>query len=1504
MKRQKWVLEKLGPVRGVIDAILGVGGAVAELDPRAKVVFGLVNQAWKKLKDQGKCDASVHELVQGLLELLPAAEAVKKAARLPQLQDTIKEIWGLIENASQFAIEYNSTGKTVSVLRILGASNAQEKVDEMLAKLKQLKETFDRGISIQTFQTLEEITRMTLLAKLKPLSRAHFDAARVCLRGTRTKVIQDIVDWAATSPVSGGFIAKEKIMWMYGQAGLGKSSIATSVCKELDNRRLLTSSFFCKRDDAERRNCQRMLSTIIFGLAIRYPAYAVALQKTLEEDPILPGSPMQNQFDKLVEVIFGSSGLPACETDHVVVVDAFDECASKNDRKQMLTYLFRVSSLITRLKIIITSRPDADIAEFFAKVDRSALRTYDVHSCEASDDILLFVEEHLLPADGAALLAEKSSGLFIWAHTACDFVLSGPKPAAALQSILVNAAAKDSSRALDDLYNIAINASIFQEGRANQSIETVRKCLGAIILCSTRTPLSIDALSELYGDWIDKHEMLWVVKRLGSVLYLDHTQGEAVRVYHTSFVDYIVDAERSKGYCMDISEHNIHVAGRCLKILRSGLRFNVCGLETSFKRNCEVGDLPSRLARIFKPCLEYSCKYWASHITSCERGREKALAKPLKEFLYSDQLLFWIEALSLLSIVDVGLSSIRSLQEFYQDEGDQSAEALEDIVRFMQKFSLLIRESAPHLYVSALPFVPHDSWMRRYHQHRYHNIITVKTGLAKIWSQWSHLITQNDSVYCVAYSPNGHRIVSGCRDRTIRIWHAETGAQIGDPLVGHSSLVRSVAYSPDGRRIVSGSRDETVRLWNAITGAQIGNPLTGHSDSVTSVAFSPNSRRIVSGSYDRTIRVWDADTGAQIGEPLTGHSHSVTSVAYSPDSLRIISGSHDGTVRVWNAEIGTQIKKIIAGHSSRVTSVAFSPDSLRIVCGSKDKTVRVWNSETGAQIGDPFAVHSHAVFSVAYSPDGLRIISGSYDKTVRVWDAETGAQIGEPFVGHLNSVKSVAYSSDGRRIVSGSLDKTVRVWKAETGAQVGHLLSGHTSRVTSVAYSPDGCRIVSGSKDTTVRVWDADTGAQIGGHFAGHLSRVTYVAFSPDGCCVVSGSDDNTLRVWNAATGAQIGEPFAGHSQSVTSVAYSPDGRRIASGSRDRTVRIWNAYTGAQLIEPFAGHLSGVTSVAFSPDGDRIVSGSDDETIRVWNVAEGVQIGDPFSGHSSLVTSVAFSPDGRRIVSGSRDNTLRMWDVETGVQIGDPFVGHSHLLNPRGTRKTDLRVYKERMQAPSIVLSTLRYAHLLRDYIQPQLQQHPVTSVAYSPDGRRVVSCSWDKTVRIWNVETGAQIGDPVAGHSSAVASAAYSPDGRRIVSGSHDGTVRVSEVDMPFYLDRLLKQIARSSAAMPPSSKLPSFDLNTRKSPGAIPSGPVPREIFRVNTSQLHKYCSPDGWVSTAPDELLFWLPPEYQRPEPDDSWFVTSSNHISQPVWLDLSNFRHGTNWADVCTPQINND
>ena len=138
----------------------------------------------------------------------------------------------------------------------------------------------------------------------------------------------------------------------------------------------------------------------------------------------------------------------------------------------------------------------------------------------------------------------------------------------------------------------------------------------------------------------------------------------------------------------------------------------------------------------------------------------------------------------------------------------------------------------------------------------------------------------------------------------------------------------SVAFSPDGKRIASGSADKSVRLWDADRGESVGDPMTGNTKAVLSVAFSPDGTRIASGGEDDTVRLWDAHTGQPFGQPLTDRQYNVRSVVFSPDGKRIASGGDDGTVHVWPgyADAAAVCAKLTANMSHQQWRDWVSPD--------------------------------------------------------------------------------------------------------------------------------------------------------------------------------------------------------------------------------------------------------------------------------------------------------------------------------------------------------------------------------------------------------------------------------------------------------------------------------------------------------------------------------------------------------------------------------------------------
>ncbi len=253
----------------------------------------------------------------------------------------------------------------------------------------------------------------------------------------------------------------------------------------------------------------------------------------------------------------------------------------------------------------------------------------------------------------------------------------------------------------------------------------------------------------------------------------------------------------------------------------------------------------------------------------------------------------------------------------------------------------------------------------------------------RLVAQTSH----GGEVHCVAFSPDGERVLTGSGDRTARLWNAETG-EVVQSFVGHGKAVRSVASSPDGERVLTGSGDKTARLWNAETGEEV-QRFVGHTGAVWSVGFSPDGERVLTGSLDETARLWNAETGEEV-QRFEGHrwdnreptpsnfasrsgykkEGSVRSVASSPDGERVLTGSGDKTARLWNVETGEEVQRFV-GHGEGVSSVAFSPDGERVLTGCLDGTARLWNAETGEEVQRfPGGALGGAEWSVAFSPGG------------------------------------------------------------------------------------------------------------------------------------------------------------------------------------------------------------------------------------------------------------------------------------------------------------------------------------------------------------------------------------------------------------------------------------------------------------------------------------------------------------------------------------------------------
>ncbi|MFT5856372.1 MAG: WD40 repeat protein/serine/threonine protein kinase [Verrucomicrobiales bacterium] len=561
-------------------------------------------------------------------------------------------------------------------------------------------------------------------------------------------------------------------------------------------------------------------------------------------------------------------------------------------------------------------------------------------------------------------------------------------------------------------------------------------------------------------------------------------------------------------------------------------------------------------------------------------------------------------------------------------------------------------------------------------------------------------------------------------------------------LPNQGSAVRCLAYSGDGKILAVGMRDE-IRLWDVRSRSLI----TSLPGGARSLLFLRDGRTLVSADQGTT---WVVDTSSwlEVAE-LRG---SGDALALSPDGSQLATSGADG-IQVWDTRDWFEILRFPETFPG---PVAFSPDGKSLIGACLDG-IASWSLQDGSRLmtleDSTGLVGGDSSQVLAFSADGKHVIAPRNNNSVRgvfvlsLWDAETGEEVGS-MPGHSGTIASVDSAGRGSLLATASLDHSVGLWDTERRGNLFRL-TGHRSEVLCVELSPNGGSVASGSKDGDVRIWPTSPPSEpdsIEG-------KLTPLSFSPDGRRLAVLDENAMLRSVRLPalelTSAVVAARPASISGDLKVFGFARDDGMVElrklDGSGDRTIRVDSGQ---------------INFLKLLPDGNGMLTQGGLQPLEFRDLKESDEAVLSLRAKTALV-----SADGETLAAFGIGNTVGIWDLPTRRQriefLVAQSVGSSAGLSSDG-----------RLLATSHGLADSENLVSLWDAASGELlselsgHKQSVRSIAFTPDGRTLVTASDDGSLKFWNIATRQELLS-VRRLGSSLRELQFSPDGQWLVGSS-----------------------------------------------------------------------------------------------------------------------------------------
>ncbi|KAG1781094.1 quinon protein alcohol dehydrogenase-like superfamily [Suillus placidus] len=663
--------------------------------------------------------------------------------------------------------------------------------------------------------------------------------------------------------------------------------------------------------------------------------------------------------------------------------------------------------------------------------------------------------------------------------------------------------------------------------------------------------------------------------------------------------------------------------------------------------------------------------------------------------------------------------------------------------------------------------------------------------------------------------------------------------------------------------------------------------MEGHTSVVQGVLRLHGGRQIITCSYDGSLQVWDLESGTQVGETwMVEGRGAVNAIALSLDGKTVASGSSDGAVRMWNISTGKVIKKWTE-HTAGVSSVCWSPNGCQVVSGSDDRTFRVWNVESGKTVLGPIITEDF-VFVVGYSPGGKIIVTGG--DGLKVWDANTGELLKTLQCG---VVSCLAWTSDGKTLIVASRNKRFRKLDTVTWTETAVLEGpGHEGLIQAISLSPNERILASVSQDRTARLWNLEND-QIIGPPLHHEDWAQCATFSVDGKFLIIGCYNGRIYTWDVATiirDAGLNALLSDNAGNVVNKSVlSADATRRRAPKIEGVRRVPQGF-----FDDFSTSRDHHTATPYQPThvsrtvlswAQNFVSGvlcrRDGSAIRSPRVVEvPLTAGKPRNYHArkkpSASSSRPLNPRTAQQHNGATQSNSSSSQqapatttasstspAGTGTAAATDTISHPDITVRRAGWRARFLLW---VNSSSQIMSSSALANQEKSVTKPHHKIEGHTSTIYCilglPDKRQTITGSGDGSLRVWDLESGKQVGNAWKDEGSefkAVLALALSPDGKTIASGGQGGTVRLWNIDT----GKLIKKwtgdtdIVQSVGWSPDGCRVVNGSFNGAVRVWDVRSGET--VLGAIETGQGNivwavRY-SPDGKrIATGADGLQIW--------------------------------------------------